>query len=287
MPTKCLCRSRSDDPNRGFTIVELLVAISMMMLLIALLLPALGKARNQATRIKCAVNLRQVGVGNEVYMTDHEDWMPVFGNTPATGLYAWSVDEISSYMHEIWPSTIRWCPTLFEISDSTVHGLGFHPLSNDAFARFLQWGYTLAMVNSTARGYMHKRLDASQRFIRPRQPGLGVINTPPYNPAVYYGARWDPSGTRPMAFDMIHTAASGTRVTTPHATGQAKGVAWVEPPGGNGLWEDGHVRWQDWPGQRVTTQYRAVATKQNGSGEADWANENNMWFFARPSKSIQ
>src|SRR5690606_13645227 len=58
----------------GFTLIELLVVIAIIGVLMSMLLPALGRAREQARRALCMSNLRQIGIGNQVYMTDYNMW---------------------------------------------------------------------------------------------------------------------------------------------------------------------------------------------------------------------
>tara|TARA_Y100001933_G_scaffold265217_1_gene337189 strand:- start:4777 stop:5538 length:762 start_codon:yes stop_codon:yes gene_type:complete len=63
----------------AFTLIELLVVISIVSLLIAILLPALGKARESARQVKCMVTLKNLAVANQVYQADNHDYfVPVF-----------------------------------------------------------------------------------------------------------------------------------------------------------------------------------------------------------------
>lgn len=63
-------------PVHGFTLVELLVVISIVSVLLAILLPVLKGARETARQSLCANNLRQLGVAFFTYGTDSNDYLP-------------------------------------------------------------------------------------------------------------------------------------------------------------------------------------------------------------------
>jgi prepilin-type N-terminal cleavage/methylation domain-containing protein len=63
----------------AFTLIELLVVISVVALLMAILLPALSRARNQARAVACQANLRQWGLSLNLYTQDNEGRLPKDG----------------------------------------------------------------------------------------------------------------------------------------------------------------------------------------------------------------
>jgi prepilin-type processing-associated H-X9-DG protein/prepilin-type N-terminal cleavage/methylation domain-containing protein len=104
---------RKADP--AFTLVELLVVIGIIALLISILLPALGRARQAAQAVVCASNMKQFGVGFQIYCDQNKGQLPQKGpdgsdangnnfGTPASGVTG--VDDASLWFNAIPAATV-------------------------------------------------------------------------------------------------------------------------------------------------------------------------------------
>ena len=79
---------RKNAARRGFTLIELLVVVAIIAVLISILLPSLGGAREAAKRAVCGANMRSVGIAMTAYATDEKDWIvgaPNGSGVPAAG----------------------------------------------------------------------------------------------------------------------------------------------------------------------------------------------------------
>ena len=70
--------------GRGFTLIELLVVIAIIALLVAILLPSLGKAREASRSVKCMTNMKQVALGMQGYALDFKGQIWESGPDPAS-----------------------------------------------------------------------------------------------------------------------------------------------------------------------------------------------------------
>ncbi len=123
--------SRSQQTGRGFTLIEILVVISIIAILIGIILPALAKARESAREVKCRSNQRQIGIAIEAYGVDHKGRMPDSGSDGAWGdlatrglapYFAYSLQSVIKTGDFVW-----LCPTHeFEWTGNWTSSYGYN-----------------------------------------------------------------------------------------------------------------------------------------------------------------
>ena len=83
-----ISRQAVKHSSAGFTLVELLVVVAIIALLVSILLPSLGRAKEQTRVAMCMSNLKGLGLAFTVYTSENDDWYPL-GADPELNVDNW------------------------------------------------------------------------------------------------------------------------------------------------------------------------------------------------------
>ena len=224
--------------RKGFTLVELLVVIGIIALLIGILLPALNKAREQAKRIKCQANLRQMGQAMIMYTNDWKYYPGAYASESPNG----------SNPFACWPTRLRlylggindvfYCPSQELWSRWQANVPGAATLADEGYG--YKFGEQLLSQTGVAFSYGYNDWGCS--ITQPNSPdrmrGLG-------------GDQW--GGQRQLKASRVKRAAEMIAIADNHPTGswdynldptyQPEYPGNIHDAGANVLFCDGHVDW--------------------------------------------
>lgn len=258
--------------DAGFTLVELLVVISIVVLLIAILLPALAKAREAGQTVRCLSNMRQLTMVGILYWQDNNDFCVPIVKDPAnpnayTGVvipgarWAEWADRTYAYLGSVDAMN---CPTQNAISGSTSVNM---LMSCYVYSWSATYGASVSNGSLLKSIVFRKPSDKIYFADSGYYPGYnGTEAREKFSPFMGYSG--ENIGTS-------YTNANRTSPSTRHNSSRSRvdlpGQGPSSPAGYNAGFFDGHAKYMDW---KTTFPMRALAS----ASAEDKARRDTYWL---------
>ena len=254
--TRREARVGSGHGRAAFTLVELLVVIGIVAVLIAMLFPALRRAREHAVRTQCAAILRQWGAGLASYAAQHKGYFP--DNTRGSQL-CFASPQVRAFLAEY----------LMDVRGKARAEPGSHGRADLTMCPAQEWHRHIRERGDAGFGVV-----LMGYFYLPHQSltSAGNLGVSDFTPA---GTGWvtrkkfgGPDRHAPVMADMIQSADPEGWGGFGYAfSSHTRGAL---PTGGNFLFEDGRVEWHPY----VPREGDRPASIEVGARCGDWL----MWY---------
>jgi prepilin-type N-terminal cleavage/methylation domain-containing protein/prepilin-type processing-associated H-X9-DG protein len=178
--------------KNGFTLIELLVVIALMSFLLALIVPALGRAKDQSKLLICRSNQKNLLLGCRAYANDYNSKLPVSGklHNPHTKL----IDKLRSSQY-ITNKKIYYCPS--EKKDE----LKFSPQNvTDGNIGYFYYCYSDRATHSYLSKFLRKNIPWS-REITDTMGGDTLVFSDAWFSGVPTAHRWHKKGVNYATLD--------------------------------------------------------------------------------------
>jgi prepilin-type processing-associated H-X9-DG protein/prepilin-type N-terminal cleavage/methylation domain-containing protein len=251
--SRVLQAARCADEVVAFTLIELIVVIAIIAILAAMLLPALNRAKVQATSVSCLNNLKQLEICWHLYATDHEDHLP-----PNNFVYDINSDTPFDY----GPS---WCTNVapLDLTPDGINGGLLYPYNTSVAI------YRCPADHSTVE--THDWVDLGQPRFRSYNMSQSINGDPDSWFSTYIPSFQkltgiiDPAPVQVIAFLDVHEdEIIDTEFGMPTQGVYEYGSAWWDLPanrhnqGCNFSFADGHVEHWKWQVPKVVTAARGT-----------------------------